>query len=546
MVGTPRCGVRSAQRADPTENEIMNETPKTKSGWQIVRRILIALAVLATLIAVLYAEEDWRGKRAWENYKHEWEAKGEKFDWQAFVPPVVPDDQNFFTAPIFTNMQNRKITMSPYGNDGGPDFPSYKDLPSDKIGYVGNYRETLTDLKAWQTYYRNPTNIHTVVGFVFTNGTFIEQTNYANHEAAGFFVASQPQTPAKDVLLALSKFDSAVEELRQASHRPYANVPLNYEDGFNSASTLLPILAELKRCTQLLHLRAIAELADSQNEEALADVKLMLYLNNSLRSSPFLICHLVRFAIVAIDLQPIWEGLAKHQWTDEQLTTLEVELAKVDFLADYGFILGGERAFAIASFENQRRTREMISYTDAGDVTNKLTFMPSAFFYQNELAFARMHQQWILPLVDTNSRTVSPEKLQQANDAVQAEKKHYSPYKVQALMVFPAISATVRKIAAIQSSIDLARVACALERYRLAHGEYPETFDALAPQFIAQIPHDIIGGQPLHYRRTDDGNFVLYSVGWNEKDDGGQVALKKGGSLDRDNGDWVWQYPKNN
>ena len=65
----------------------MNETPKTKRGWRILRRILIALAMLATLIAIFYTEEDWRGKRAWENYKHESEAKGEKLDWQAFVPP---------------------------------------------------------------------------------------------------------------------------------------------------------------------------------------------------------------------------------------------------------------------------------------------------------------------------------------------------------------------------------------------------------------------------------------------------------------------------
>ena len=499
----------------------MDETSKIKSGWRILRRFLIAIGTLATLIAVLYAEEDWRGKHAWENYKHEWEAKGEKFDWQAFVPPPVPDDQNFFTAPIFTKIKNDKIAMTPYGNDGGPTSP--KDLLSSKIGYIGgsNGRATITDLQAWQTYYRN-------------------------HATDEFPSSPQPQTPAKDVLFALSKFDAAVEELRQASQRPYANIPLNYEDGFNSASTLLPILAELKRCTQVLQLRAVAELANGQSAKALDDVKLMLYLNNSLRNSPFLICHLVRIAIVAIDLQPIWEGLAEYKWSDEQLVALEAELAKVDFLVDYGPIMRGERAFAIASFENQRRTREMISYTDASDATNKLTFMPSAYFYQNELAFAQLHQQWVLPLVDTNLRIISPAAFKHANDVVQAEKKHYSPYKVQALMLFPAISATIRKIAANQTSIDLARVACALERYRLAHGEYPKMLDALAPQFTAQVPHDIIGGQPLHYRRTDDGYFVLYSVGWNEKDDGGQVALKKGGSLDRDNGDWVWQYPKNN
>ncbi len=88
-------------------------------------------------------------------------------------------------------------------------------------------------------------------------------------------------------------------------------------------------------------------------------------------------------------------------------------------------------------------------------------------------------------------------------------------------------------------------MACALERYRLAHGNYPETLDALAPQFIAAVPHDIINGQPLHYRRTEDGNFVLYSVGWNEIDDGGKIVFSKGGRVDTEKGDWVWrQYPQ--
>src|ERR1035437_2704330 len=75
----------------------MNETPKNKSGWRILRRILIGLAILATLIAIFYTEEDWRGKRAWENCKRELEAKGAVLDWNAYIPPPVPDDQNFFT-----------------------------------------------------------------------------------------------------------------------------------------------------------------------------------------------------------------------------------------------------------------------------------------------------------------------------------------------------------------------------------------------------------------------------------------------------------------
>jgi hypothetical protein len=90
----------------------------------------------------------------------------------------------------------------------------------------------------------------------------------------------------------------------------------------------------------------------------------------------------------------------------------------------------------------------------------------------------------------------------------------------------------------------LARTAIALERYRLACGEFPGSLDMLAPRFIGTVPHDVIGGQPLHYRRTNKGQFILYSVGWNGRDDGGKVGYFKGNiSLDITSGDWVWQYP---
>jgi hypothetical protein len=40
-----------------------------------------------------------------------------------------------------------------------------------------------------------------------------------------------------------------------------------------------------------------------------------------------------------------------------------------------------------------------------------------------------------------------------------------------------------------------------------------------------------------------DGKFRLYSVGWNETDDGGQETSAKtpGGGVDFAQGDWVWK-----
>jgi hypothetical protein len=510
----------------------MNDKPKSKLRWRLLRWGLIGLAVVSTLAAILVTEENWRGKRAWENYKREAEARGERFDLASLVPPV-PDDQNFFCAPIVAEaLQHvRNENADPFAHPAyRMNFSIYRGNSESWPTSGGNWQKgKLTDLKQWQRYFR----------------TFSETPEGKTN---GFPVAAPPQSPAADVLLALSSFNPALEELRQASLRPDARIPLNYENGFDAAGELLPWLANMKRCAQFLQLRILAELENGQSEPALEDVKLLFRVTDSVREQPFLISHLVRIAMTAINLQPIYEGLAQHRWSDAQLAELEQVLARQDYLADFEFAMKGEKTTAIATFERQRLTRESKQWVESSG-TNKLVtisyrFMPSAYFYQNELAFAQMHEQFILPLVDLTNRIVAPAVFRQTQTAVEAQKKHcFWPYKAQAVMVIPAINASVTKIARIQSQVDLARVACALERFRLAHGNYPETLDALVPQFIAQLPHDLINGQPLHYRRTDGGQFVLYSVGWDEKDDGGQIFLTKGGSVDQKKGDWVWQYP---
>lgn len=67
--------------------------------WRTARRALLSLTVLATLIAIFYTVENWRGQRAWENCQRELAAKGEVIAWSAYLPPPVPDDQNLFKAP---------------------------------------------------------------------------------------------------------------------------------------------------------------------------------------------------------------------------------------------------------------------------------------------------------------------------------------------------------------------------------------------------------------------------------------------------------------
>jgi hypothetical protein len=367
-----------------------------------------------------------------------------------------------------------------------------------------------------------------------------------------FPVASQPQTPAADVLLALSKFDPTVEELRAASGRPHSRFPVRYEDGFNA---LLPHLSKMKGASQFLALRAVAALADGRAGEAFEDVKLSFRLVEAIRTEPLLISHLVRIAQMHISLQPIWEGLADRRWNEAQLAAIQAELERIDFLADYHLAMRGERAWSIWSVDYLRRTRD-ISFLDQlnmGDTDRqanrrlqRLLFrlaVPRGWFGQNKVSMARLHIELFLPAVDLNARVVSPAALRRLDQAMEERLKGRTPYNFFASLLLPALSRAAEKFARIEAAVDLATVACALERYHLAHGEYPKALDEIAPRFIAKLPRDIINGQPLTYERIGDGRFLLYSVGWNEIDGGGQVALTKSGRADWNEGDWVWRYP---
>ncbi len=501
--------------------------------WRNFRRLLFGAACLATLIALFYAEEDWRGWHAWNKFKQEWEAKGEHFDFPSVVPPTVPDDQNFALTPIaFTSygfILTRDGKRIPHEQRDTNfverikmEIAHYDGWPTNG---TGNWQKsTVSDLRIWQNYYR----------------ALAAKTNE-------FSVPSQPQSPAADVLFALSKYDSVIEELREASRLPCSRFPLNY-DSESPAAIWLPHLAVLKRCSQALQLRSIAELQNGQPEKALADVKLALQLTDKIRTEPFLISHLVRIAMLQIMLQPVWEGLAEHRWSDEQLVALDAELAKLDFLADYKLSMRGE-------MDRLRRHPEQVQ--DLGGISNgeggvmnpllpgkfAARLIPTGWFYQNQYRCARMMVEYYIPVADVNQGTFSPDLLRRGDAVLTAEIKSVSPFNMLEKLMLPALGNAAKKFAYAQALVDLARTAIALERYRLAHGEYPESLDALSPQFIAKLPHDIINGQPLHYHRTSDGQFVLYSVGWNEADDGGEVGLNKNGVVDINNGDWVWRYP---
>jgi hypothetical protein len=86
-------------------------------------------------------------------------------------------------------------------------------------------------------------------------------------------------------------------------------------------------------------------------------------------------------------------------------------------------------------------------------------------------------------------------------------------------------------------------IALAAERFRREKSVWPNSMDELCPQYIAAPLLDPFDGKPLHYRRFEDG-VVIYSVGKDAKDNGGNIDRGHANQADADIGFRLWDVAK--
>ncbi len=506
-------------------------------SWRTARRILITIAVIITMVTVYYAEENLRGSRAWAQYRRQAEARGEQLDWRAFIPKPVSDDQNFAATPFVKSwfVRSNYAFRSPWKGDTYDQAQFHVDAAAVKARRDTSTRHFL-DLVGWSRAFN-----------VVRAGKITGSQKFVSDELG---LASRSQA-APSVLGALKTNEAEFAELRVASQRPYSRYPINY-DVPDPAAILLPHLNSLRAFCRRLQLKACAELALGHNEEAFQDIKLSFSVADSAKDEPFLISYLVRVACLQIITQPIWEGLAEHAWSEAQLRELETRLQSYNFVADLKQTFDAERSWGVGIIDYIKHTGKLAELNDSGSgdesaLDRFVRMVPSGWYDQEQVSYCRLFALQMAGTSDPAAKRVFPGQLKSNEQALDRAFQGRYPFgtifihhQLLSTMLLPALPRVVVKGASAQVATDQATLACAMERYRLANGQFPDSLDALVPQFISQLPHDVITGEPYKYRLTKDGQFVLYSVGWNEKDDGGVPGKTL---FDEKEGDWVWQYP---
>lgn len=511
----------------------MNEPISNPSPWgRRLKRAAWCLLWLVTAIALLVTFENWRGRRAWDRFVEDSKAAGEDLSLEAVIPPPAPESENFAAVPLFKPLFDYEGSADlnqpvRWKDEAGKNRLDKLDVFGPNPPKVGGWRAgTFTDLAAWQAHYRKLTN---------------------------FPSSPEPQSAGADVLVALGKFDPELAQLREAAKRPHSRFPIHYDDSF---MTLLPHLSAIRNLGRLTQLRAVAELSDNKSADAAEDTLLTLRFAESIETEPLLISQLVRIAILEQTMTPLWEGLARHRWTDAQLAAFEVRLSAINFAASHQLALRGERTlFMIRGMDKLREQPELFSAingnADGGvqiPVRVRRFSVPSAFIDQSKVVAASFLNDAIRG-VDPLARRFDNRKPAEIEARIVELKGKFwlHPYSIMATLLLPAVGKTTERCAAMQATVDLARVAITLERHRLKHGSLPATLNALDAAVTPSggVPRDVVTGEPLRYKPGADASFQLYSAGWNGTDDGGTTARTdaKQTRVDFTQGDLVWPMP---
>jgi hypothetical protein len=471
--------------------------------------VVFALAAVVTLggIPGVYLLEKLRGRAAWAAYEREALQRGVKLEFSDYIPPQVPDAENFASIPIFDAVfrasdANQKIP-DPFELPGGAGKPP-------QLGDL--FKQKRIDLAAWQKF-------------------------FVDNE----MLAEAGDNPAADVLTALDRYSAPLQELREAGNRPHCRFPVHWEKAFAAA---LPHGGVLQNAAKLHALRVSCHLALGDSAAAYQAFRDGLRLATAIRDEPSLILGLVRLSIVATMQGSVWDGLAGRQWDAEDLRKIEGDLASLDWLKDYTFAMSSERGGTNLTIDLLCRDRtqfETLFPASPSEDRWTLRLYPTGWFYQSQVRANHF--------MDELLRRVEPDRRRYFGDRpVPSSPKNLGHIWVKVYYMYfatwsPMMEVIVNKFVQGGSVTDQMRLACALERFRLERGAYPTALAELTPAFIPEVPVEIVNGESYRYQRTDDGGFLLYSVGMDLHDDGGVVnpALTTGKQKD-----WVLTYSVRN
>lgn len=352
--------------------------------------------------------------------------------------------------------------------------------------------------------------------------------------------------------------------------------PIQFDlEASHGQAMMLRYLAPLRGMGQAFGTRAMAELHDGHPDAAWTNVLALTRLATAWNTEPAEVSCSVRFGVVDMGFNAVWQGLQNHSWPDEKLAALQHEWESPDFFTNLPETAAFQRVSTVALCEQQRQNplasgppfsvilKESLHSPGMAIPAAKEAWNAARYrsygVYDDEKNLLLFYQQREIEL--RHAITSPTWQQMRALPGVTNAPQFTSPYRSRMMSIARLGAMRVHlddenfgllgRSATAEARRRIVVAAIALERFRQKHGAYPRALAELAPEFLKTAPVDFMDGQPLRYRLVEGGNFMLYSVGLDCVDHGGIISQRTGASafLRRrfagasPEGDIVWPLP---
>lgn len=306
--------------------------------------------------------------------------------------------------------------------------------------------------------------------------------------------------------------------------------------------------------TKMFHLRAEAAAVARDAKSSRESVSVMRHLATAAYQEPHLIGRLIALAMDARFRRALWATLKSKCLSEADLERLQAQMQGGRSIESLLYTLRTEMCFQVETHDFLRGPgRDKLGGPMPLEPMMPLwvaRVLPDGWIDHNGVVGFEMEAtNKIAALRDQGlPGLISGIAKQQAE--LSRLKSHFVSRMSLAMLLIDSPVQVMQAKCCVAIALDQQAVAAiALERFYLRHQAYPEKLEEIVPELLSAVPLDRMTGKPLGYRRTTDGRYMLWSVGFDGVDDGGKVPvdLTSGGtasllySLDY-KGDWVWQY----
>jgi hypothetical protein len=278
-----------------------------------------------------------------------------------------------------------------------------------------------------------------------------------------------------------------------------------------------------------------------------------IYTNEPTASS-----QLVRIAIAGITWAATWEAVESGILNEAQLAALQQRWETINFLEPFRQAHRFEMSSIPESFQQMRESQQFFrNIIGAGNQTllaelqqagsqilenpmDAMTRIGEAVGLYPAWKFYSSYSEELAVLKEfVRANHVIERSLQTKHLPVEAAARAMSLGVVVGGLDFRHMHL---RAAAMQVRAECLVAAVAAHRYKLRHGHFPASLEELVPEFASSLPHDWMSGKPLRYRLLENGRFLVYSVGEDRVDNGGNSPPENRKSL-RNLPDIAWPIP---